>query len=408
MTAIPLSPSSPHPPVWAPLEVGFRPFFLAAGVWAVASAGIWLAALAGLAIPGGAVYGALTWHAHEMVYGVGAGVAGGFLLTAVPSWTGQPKLVGGPLAALAGVWLLGRVAMTWPDGLGVTAVAAVDLAFLTALAGRTGWQIRASRNWRNLPMVAGPLLLLGGNALMHAGAAGLVAGGEGFGNRLGLVALVLMVTLIGGRIIPAFTRNWLVNTGRGGPLPAEPGRVDAVILLATVAAFAAWLALPAGPATGALAALLAVGHLVRLARWRGWRTGSEPLVWVLHLGYLWVPVGFALAAGAALAPAAVPEAAALHALGIVAAGTMMLAMMTRATLGHTGRALTADRWTTAVYLLVTAAAVLRVAAPLAADFYTATVGLARACWILAFAVYLLAYAAKLCGPRVDVACAAPR
>lgn len=390
-------PAAPSP---ALLDVGFRPFFLAGAVWAVAALAIWLAALSGLLSPGGGIYGALAWHAHEMVFGVAAGVVGGFLLTAVPSWTGQPKLVGSGLALLAGVWVLGRIVMLVPDSAGVPVVAAVDLAFLAALAVRTGWQVRASRNWRNLPVVAGPLVLLAGNALFHAEAAGLVADGGDLGAELGLAGVVLLITMIGGRIIPAFTRNWLMNTGRGGPLPVEPNRFDAVMLLATAVAFVTWLGWSTAPATGVLAAAVAAGHAVRLARWRGWRTGAEPLVWVLHLGYLWVPVGFALMAAAALAPAAVPEAAVLHAFAVGAMGTMMLAMMTRATLGHTGRALVADRATTAVYLLVTAAAAMRVVAALVPALYAPAIPVSGAGWVLAFAVYLAAYAPMLCRRRL--------
>lgn len=405
MSVAPLGPAVPGrtavPPPPALLEVGFRPFFLAGAAWAIGALGLWLAALAGLAAPGGDSYGALAWHAHEMVYGVAAGVVGGFLLTAVPSWTGQPKLVGWPLAALAAVWLAGRIAMAAPDALGVPVVAALDLAFLAILALRTGTQIRASRNWRNLPMAVGPLLLLAGNALTHAEAAGAIPAGTGLGAGTGLAAIVLMISLIGGRIIPAFTRNWLASTGRGGPLPAEPGRIDAAVLLATVAAFALWLVWPASPLTGAVAAAVGAGHLLRLARWQGWRTGGEALVWVLHLGYLWVPAGFALMAAAAFAPGMVPAAAVLHAFAAGAMATMMLAMMTRATLGHTGRALTADRPTVAVYVLVTASAVLRLAAALAPGLPVPALELAGGAWILAFALYLAIYAPMLCRPRVD-------
>ncbi|GHD51872.1 short-chain dehydrogenase [Thalassobaculum fulvum] len=390
----------PAPPSLAVLEVGFRPFFLAGAAWAVAALAIWLAALDGRLSPGGTVYGPLLWHAHEMVFGVGAAVVGGFLLTAVPSWTGQPKLVGGGLALLVVAWALGRAVMLVPDSVGLPAVIAVDLAFLAILAVRTGWQVRASRNWRNLPVVAGPMLLLTGNLLFHAEAAGLLTAGGDFGAELGLAAIVLLVAVIGGRIIPAFTRNWLMNTGRGGPLPVEPARFDVAVLLATSVAFAAWLGWSTSFETGVLAAVVAAGHAVRLLRWRGWRTGAEPLVWVLHLGYLWVPVGFALMAGAALAPEAVPEAAVLHAFAAGAMGTMMLAMMTRATLGHTGRALTADRATAAVYLLITVTAALRVTAALVPDLYGTAIALSGAGWIMAFGVYLLAYAPKLCRRRV--------
>lgn len=383
------------------LQAGFRPLFLAGAAWAVAAVGLWLAALLGGPAPGGASYGSLLWHAHEMVYGLGAGIVGGFLLTAVPSWTGQPKLTGRGLAGLAAVWVVARFAMLAPDGPGVPVVAALDLAFLAALALRTAWQVRAARNWRNLPMVAGPIALLAGNALMHAEAAGLLPGAAEAGVELGLLTIVLMIGLIGGRIIPAFTRNWLLNTGRAGALPAEPDRFDAAVLVLTAGTVALWLAAEDAAVTGAAAGLVAAGHLVRLGRWQGWRTGAEPLVWVLHLGYLWVPVGFALMAASVLAPATVPKATVLHAFGTGAMATMMLAMMTRATLGHTGRPLAADRATTAIYVLITAAALSRLVAALAPGTYQLGLGLSGAAWILAFAIYLAAYAPMLCGRRRD-------
>ncbi|MEQ8397562.1 NnrS family protein [Thalassobaculum sp.] len=382
------------------LEVGLRPFFLAGAAWAAIALGIWLAALAGAVAPGGDTYGPLIWHAHEMIYGFAAGIGGGFLLTAVPSWTGQPKLLGFGLAALVGVWLLGRIAMLMPDVVGVAVVASLDLGFLAVLTSRTAWQVRVARNWRNLPMVAGPAALLVGNAMVHADAAGLLDGGGTLGNRVGLAAMILLITLIGGRVIPAFTRNWLVGNGYGVPLPVEPGRFDAAVLLATVATFAAWLAWPEALVTGALAGLVAVGHMLRLARWRGWRTGVEPLVWVMHLGYLWVAIGFAFMAIHALAPDTVPQAAVQHAFGVGAIGTMTLAMMTRATLGHTGRALTADRGTAVIYLLVTAASVLRVTAALVPTVSTPMIDWSGVGWVLAFGLYLALYAPKLCGAAI--------
>ncbi|MEQ9334298.1 NnrS family protein [Thalassobaculum sp.] len=385
------------------LEVGFRPFFLAGAVWAVLVLAIWLAALSGLVDPGGSSYGALAWHAHEMVFGVGSAIVGGFLLTAMPGWTGQPKLAGRGLALLVGLWALGRVLMLVPDLPGVAVVAAVDLGFLAVLSGRGFLQVRAGRNWRNLPVAAGPLLMLAGNALVHAEAAGLASRGAELGAKAGLAVIVLLIAMIGGRIIPAFTRNWLNNTGRGGPLPSEPDRVDGLVLAATVLALTAWLAAPEAMATGILAAVAAAGGAVRLARWCGWRTLAEPLVWVLHLGFLWVPVGLALAAGAALMPELVPAAAVPHAFGVGAMGTMTLAMMTRATLGHTGRALVADRVTTAIYLLVTAAAVCRVLAALAPALAGHAVELSGGAWMLAFGLYAVAYAPKLWGRKVDAA-----
>ncbi|WP_374447828.1 NnrS family protein [Stella sp.] len=385
------------PPI---LRDGFRPLFLGAAVWAAVALGLWLAALSGGPSPGGS-YGALAWHTHEMVFGVGAGVVGGFLLTAVPSWTGRPKATGPLLAAIAAAWLLGRVAMLAPDTLGTGLTAVLDLAFLLILTVRTAAQVAAGRNWRNLPMVAGALVLLAGNGLVHADMAGLLPGGATAGPEIGLLTIVLLIAVIGGRIVPAFTRNWLVMTGRGEPLPVAGPRLDALVLALTVAAAALWVAGPEGPAAAAVAGLCAAAHALRLARWQGWRTTAEPLVLVLHLGYLWVAIGFALMTASLLAPGIVPRAATLHAFGAGAMATMMLAMMTRATLGHTGRALAADRATSAIYVLVTVAAVTRVGATLLPDLHQGGLVLSGLAWILAFALYAGAYGPKLWGPRVD-------
>lgn len=377
-------------------DVGLRPFFLGAGVWSAAAMAAWLAALmGGHAMP--TAFGPLAWHAHEMLFGFAAAVVAGFLLTAVPGWTGGKPLTGAGLAALASLWLAGRVAVTLSGVIGAAPAAAVDLAFLAVLLARTLGQLAGGRNWRNLPVAAGLTLLLAGNALAHAEALG-VAMTAGLGHRLGLAAVVMLIALIGGRVVPAFTRNWLNSTGRGGPLPAEPGRFDAAVLALTGLALVAWLAAPGEPVAGGLLGLTALAHAARLARWRGPRTAAEPLLWILHVGYLWLPVGFALAAAAALA-LAVPASAGLHAFAGGAIGTMTLAMMTRATRGHTGHPLSADAATVTVYLLVLAAGVARVAASLAPAWYEGLLALAGAAWIAAFALFVAAYAGKLWRPR---------
>lgn len=379
-------------------EIGFRPFFLLGAVWAALAMVVWIAGLhGGFAVP--SAMDPVVWHAHTMVYGFGGAIVAGFLLTAVPSWSGQPRLSGGWLAAFAGLWLAGRLAVAFSGYLGAPAAAVVDLAFLAILFGRTMMQVVAGRNWRNLPVAAGPALLLAGAALVHAQALGLGQTAM-LGTRLGIAVFVLLVALIGGRIIPAFTRNWLVGTGRGGPLPSEFNRFDVAVIAGSAAALVAWLADPRAEATGVLCAIAAAGHVARLVRWQGLRTLSEPLLWVLHLGYAWMAVAFALAAASAALTGTVPQSAAVHAFtgGVIA--TMMLAMMTRATLGHTGRPLRADKATTAIYLLVTAAAVMRVLAGLAPAVYLSLLAWSAVAWIAAFTLYVAVYAPKLCRPRI--------
>ena len=253
-------------------------------------------------------------------------------------------------------------------------------------------EILAGRNWRNLPI---PILLAGllaANALIHLDAAGIAATGA-LGQRLGIGIVILLISLVGGRIVPSFTLNWLKKRGEAR-LPARFGAADRVALALLSAALAAWLIAPDSPIAGAALVVAGVATLIRLARWRGHLTLSEPLVWSLHLGLVWVPAGVLLIGLAVYLPD-VPQAAGLHALTAGAMGGMTLAVMTRAILGHTGRPLTADRWTAAIYLLVASAAALRVAAPFSADAYLPMLWTSGLAWIGAFGIFVLHYGRML-------------
>jgi uncharacterized protein involved in response to NO len=368
------------------LRQGFRPFFLAAAVWAAASIVIWLCILLGdLELP--SLFDPLAWHVHEMLYGFVVAAMAGFLLTAVPNWTGRLPIQGLPLLALVLLWLAGRVAVAGSAWLGAWPAAALDLGFLAALLAVVLREIVAGRNWRNLPMTAALVGLLAGNGAMHLESQGLIAD-EGLGWRLGMAVMVLLLGLIGGRIVPSFTRNWLAKRGPGA-LPAPFGRYDRIALLALGIALAAWAFRPDAVATGLLLAVAGLLTAFRLARWRGWRTVAEPLVWSLHIGFAWVPVGLLLLALAPLA--GWPQAAGIHALSAGAFATMILAVTTRATLGHTGRALTAGPATVAIYALVCVAASLRVAAVFWPAGYEVSLGAAGACWIAAFLGFAAVY-----------------
>ncbi len=372
------------------LRQGFRPFFLGAGLWAAVAMGLWLGALDGrLWLP--SAFDALAWHAHEMIFGYVVAVIAGFLLTAIPNWTGRMPIQGLPLGGLVLLWVAGRLAVALGQSAGVAA-AAIDLAFLAVLLAVVLREILAGRNWRNLPMAAALALLLIANGLSHGEALGLADSG-GAGQRLGVAVALLLITLVGGRIVPSFTRNWLVKRDNTR-LPASFGAVDRVALAATAAALVAWVLAPGSTPTGGLAALAAAALALRLVRWRGVDTGGEPLLWILHVGYAWLPVGFALLALATLADA-LPPSAALHALTAGAMGTMTLAVMTRATLGHTGRPLTAGAGTTAIYLLVVAAVVLRIAAGLGPMPYLALLAASGTAWVMAFALFVALYAGPL-------------
>ena len=373
------------------LRQGFRPFFLGAGIWAIVAMLLWILALQGeLAIP--TAFDPVGWHAHEMLFGFVVAAIAGFLLTAIPNWTGRMPLQGFPLAVLAGVWLAGRLAVGGSAWIGAGIAAVLDLSFLTLLLGVVLREIMAGRNWRNLPI---PIVLgglLAANALTHLDAAGIAATGA-LGQRLGIGIVILLIGLVGGRIIPSFTLNWLKKRGELN-LPVSFSILDRGALGLAAAALTIWVVAPESPIGGAALIAAGVASLLRVARWRAHLTLAEPLVWSLHLGFVWVGVGLLLVGLSALLPD-VPPAAGLHALTAGAMGGMTLAVMTRATLGHTGRPLSADRWTAAIYLLVAAAAALRVAAPFLADVYLPLLLTSGLAWSAAFGLFVVHYGRML-------------
>jgi len=378
------------------LRGGFRPFFFGGAAWGLVALTLWILALAGaLDLP--SAFDPLAWHRHEMLFGFVGAVVAGFLLTAIPNWTGRLPIAGTPLAALFGLWAAARIAVLFSAGVGALPAALLDVGFYLVLALAGAREVLEAKN-RNLPIV-GMVLLFGiANALDHAGAAGLI-GAADLGWMLALSLVVLMISLIGGRITPSFTRNWMVKQGMRSRLPTQPGRFDLLVVGATAFALLAWISAPAGLVTGGLLLIAAVLQAARLVRWGGIRTVRDPLVLVLHVGYAWVPIGLALL-GLSLAGAPVPRSAAIHALTAGAMATMILAVMTRASLGHTGRELRANPATVAIYALVTAGALLRVAAPLGLVGYRLSMEVAGIAWGGALLLFLVAYAPVLWRPRL--------
>ena len=377
------------PPI---LYYGFRPFFFLAALYAGLAIPAWL----WIYFSGNGTSGpfpGVQWHMHEMLFGYLAAVMTGFILTAIPNWTGRLPLSGWPLAGLVGLWAAGRVACTFiPQPV---AAALLDLAFPATLAFAVWREVLAGKNWRNAP-VATMLTLFGvANALHHG--EGLAWIPPGLGPRLALAVAAVLIALIGGRIVPSFTRNWLVKKGHSN-LPASFGLVDKAALASAVLAALSWTAFPDSRATGALMILAGLLLMVRLLRWRGSATFREPIVFLLHAGYGWLAVSFLLL-GASRLSGAIPQSAALHALTAGAIGTMTLAVMTRASLGHTGREIVADRVTVAIYLAVTAGRALRVLAPFAGDWYVHVLGCGGAFWSAAFLLFAVRYAPVLWGPR---------
>ncbi len=376
------------------LSYGFRPFFLFGALWSAFAVALWLPMLSGqLAMP--TAFGPVEWHVHELLYGYVPAVVAGFLLTAVPNWTGRLPVVGGPLLALFLTWLAGRVAVFFSGLIGAVPAALVDLAFLLALGRIIAREIIAGKNWRNLPVLGLLALFLAGNAGFHLAAA---SGGWAAGSvalRAGLAAAVMLISLIGGRIVPSFTRNWLAQRGVTR-LPAPFGTDDRAVLAVTGAALLSWAFLPEAGATAVAAAVAGLAQAWRLSRWQGWRTGGEALVWVLHAGYAFVPLGFLAIASNWLGWLA--PGAALHVWTAGAIGLMTLAVMTRASLGHAGRPLHAGPAIALTY----GGVILSVLARFAAGIWDGQMGLlhlAATAWILAYAGFTAIYWPILTRPR---------
>jgi uncharacterized protein involved in response to NO len=378
-------------PVWVS---GFRPFFLCGAAYAPLAILLWLGARHGLwpladGLPP-------LWHGHELVYGFSGAIVAGVLLTALPSWTGAAELRGAPLAMLTGLWIAGRLAVLGAGIVPAAMVAMLDCAFFIALGAMLAPVLGSGRRrlflWTLPPLAA----LAIGNVLYHAALARGAEDDALWGLRLGLHALAFFFSLYGGLLAPAFTRNFL--RARGEPSAAIHVPLEYLTALAMVVFAAADLA-GAPPVLMAAAGLGAAAvHAVRAARWRGWRTASEPLLWTLHLGYLWFIAMFALRALAELTPFVPPDAW-IHAFTLGALGLVMTGLMTRVVLRHTGRPLVVAPAMRAACVLVLVAALLRLAYTVhgLGDWVLAASALA---WSAAFVIYLALYGAMLVRPSL--------
>lgn len=365
------------------LSYGFRPFFLGAGVWAVVSMSLWICALA-FGQPLGGDYGAVAWHGHEMLFGFGSAVLAGFLMTAIPNWTGRMPLSGPPLAVLAGVWLAGRVAMLATPWIGVGLAVAIDSAFLPLLVAVCARELVAGKKWKDMKVLVAIGAVGLANIFYHVEV--VTSGAASGAARAALAGYVLLVMIIGGRIVPSFTRNWLALHGETR-LPVPFGPRDGVAIVAALAMLLVWVVAPEGlPA--AVACVGGFGIVAwRLSRWRGMATRGEPLLLVLHVAFGCIALGFlGLAAGAM---GWLPPAGAMHLMMVGGIAGMMLAVMTRAIRGHSGHALTASRMTVAAYACLYGAAFARPAADLFGQ--PVLLDLAGGLWIGAFGLFLAEY-----------------
>ncbi len=388
------------------LSYGFRPFFLMACAYASIAMAAWLywiavqAGGAGVAAPD-AGFDLRLWHAHEMLFGYTVAVIAGFFLTAVPNWTKTEPVRGSLLAGLAAIWAAGRIAVWGSPLVPAAAVAIIDLAFVPALAAlligalSTGW---SKRNLVFLPILAA---LFVANLMFHLERFELSALDPGAALRLALDSIVVLIVIIGGRIVPAFTHNALHRRGEA-PMPASRPPIEAVSIAAVVVLAGLNVAGTADRWVGAAAVIAALANGLRLAGWRGTRILDEPIVWILHVGYGWLVVGLALEAAVRFG-GGVPSGSAIHVLTVGAIGSMTVGVMTRAGLGHTGRALKASRLMVVAYVGVSVAAVVRGIGPIAfPEFQTALMTVSGAIWVGLFALVTVVFWPILTRPRLRV------
>ena len=370
---------------------GFRPFFLFGSIYAGIAILVWLPLFHG-EIALSSAFAPRDWHVHELLFGYLPAVITGFLFTAIPNWTGRLPIRGWPLMGLVAVWLAGRLCVTFSAHTGWLVAMLVDTAFLLLVAAAASREILAGHNWRNLKVVILLLLLLAGNVAFHLEAH--VEGAADISIRLGIAVVVVLIALIGGRIVPSFTRNWLVRENPGR-LPVPFGRFDVVAIAVGALALSLWVAVPIGVLTGSALAAAGVLHLVRQGRWAGDRTTGERLLMILHIGYAFVPLGFLLNAASAFGYVA--PGAGVHAWMVGAASTMTLAVMSRATLGHTGQQLTASVATQAIYLAIIVAALSRICAVLDPAHSDAMLHVSALAWVVAFFGFALSFGPLLIG-----------
>lgn len=387
------------------LSLGFRPFFLIGALFAAVMIALWVPWFLGLiSVP--SAFPPAAWHAHELLFGFMPAIIAGFLLTAVPNWTGRPPVRGAPLLALVALWLAGRIAIAVSTHLDPGWTAALSVAFPIALALVVGRDIIAADNRRNLKVVAVLLGLAAADALFHYEI--WQFGRTKFAHTLAVALALLLLMIVAGRIIPLFTSNWLMKNRPGGALPATFGTFDMAAMILSGTALLGWVSLPllddapwARPVVGTALIASGVANFVRQARWTPHRTFAEPLLAILHVAYVFVGVGFVLSGLGVLWDDYDFATGGLHAWTAGAIAVMMIAVMTRVSRGHTGRALTAPAGTVVLYAAILVAAVARICAGLHPELTTIFLPVAGLMWIAAFAGFALLYGRILMSPRVS-------
>ena len=386
------SPSYQGPAVFS---YGFRPFFLGAALFAGVAVPVWILVLAGVG-ESTFLYPARDWHVHEMVFGFLPAVITGFLLTAIPNWTDRPPIRGHELMLLVTLWLAGRllIAMPWFTPL-VSAI--VDVGFLVAVAGLVWREIATTKSWDRAPMGVLVSLLAGTNILFHV--LNLSGKETDLPERMALAMVMMLLALIGGRVTPNFTGEFLTESGRA-ERPASFSRYDGLSIALVGFAVLSWIVQPHSMATGWIFVAAGLANLGRLARWYGWATWREPLVLILHFGYGWFALSLLILGGSILG-VGLPKEDAVHAFTSGAVGSMTLAVMTRASLGHTGRPRHAGPLTVLIYILVNLGAVLRVFGPMTDLPTNFVLGVAAVSWSGAYLLFAMFYGPFLLRQSLD-------
>ena len=376
------------------LNLGFRPFFLLSGLLAVILMALWIPAFTG----GRALssyYGQIGWHSHEMIFGYAAGVIAGFLLTAVRNWTGLPTATGGSLAALVTLWLIARVLPFFSATMPGWLISAVDVAFLPALTASIAVPLVRHAEKRNLLFLPLMLGLFVANLLVHLELLGLVPGVARHGIFLGLYLIILLIVIMGGRVIPFFTERALPSV----VIKRRPV-LEWLAPWSVIAFMIAEILFPNSKVAGALAGLACIINGIRVVSWYSHRYWQVPLLWVLHLGYGWIVVGFLLKAAASLELIAAQFT--IHAFTVGGIGVLTLGMMARVSLGHTARPLKVEASMIIAFALINLAAVLRGLLPAIFPlWFSQLVILSGILWIAAFLMFVIVYAPILTQPRID-------
>lgn len=378
---------------WPILSYGFRPFFLGAGIWAIVAMALWLGNLI-LGWSVGGKYGAANWHAHELLFGYATAALAGFMLTAVPNWTGRLPVSGAPLLILVCLWVAGRIAMLSTSYIGLVPAVMIESTFLPLLGAIAAREVGAGHNWKNLHIVFGVGLLTLTNILFHLAA--ISQEPPGFAYRFSISIWLMLIMLIGGRLAVSFTHNWLARNGKA-ETPKSFGPFDRVAIVTTLVALGFWVVWPDDVLISLPLGVAGVLQSIRVWRWKGWLAWSEPLVWVLHTSYLFVPLGlFCLAAAAT---DWIGHVAALHTLTAGAIACMTLSVMSRVTRGHTGSPLSASLATLIAYIALIGAALARPFADLLPNHYATLISASGLLWFLAYVLFLTEYAPMLISKR---------